>query len=156
MTGVQTCALPIWLAESRIDFDYADEEMAGRLYRVAKENNQATLYIGKAAYKVAVVGSMTTIRSSTLRMLEEFMAAGGKVVFAGDAPQYVDALEDNKARALAQKALQVGFDRDSIVNACRQHIRPVVAVLDNSGKPIADVYAQMRQDDKAKIGRAHV
>ncbi|HML74078.1 MAG TPA: glycosyl hydrolase [Anaerohalosphaeraceae bacterium] len=138
-----------WLAESRIDFDYADEEMAGRLYRVAKENNQATLYIGKAAYKVAVVGSMTTIRSSTLRMLEEFMAAGGKVVFAGEAPQYVDALGDNKARALAQKAVQVGFDRDSIVNACRQHIRPVVEVLDNSGKPIADVYTQMRQDDKA-------
>lgn len=36
------------------------------------EKGNAVLYIGKMAYHTVVVGNMTTIRNSTVKMLREF------------------------------------------------------------------------------------
>lgn len=76
-----------WLLSENIDFDYADEEMLSRLYRI--END--TLMVGQAAYKKVVVSGMLTMRSSTLDILQKFQQAGGKVVVLGETPKYIDA-----------------------------------------------------------------
>src|SRR5204863_9082722 len=42
-------------------------------------------------YDVIIVPSLRTIRSSTLRILQAFAKAGGKVIILGSAPSLVDA-----------------------------------------------------------------
>lgn len=74
------------LCGSRIDFDYGDEEMLSRLYSIEKTPDGAVLHVGQASYKTVLAAGMLTIRSSTLKILKEFMEAGGKVVFAGEIP----------------------------------------------------------------------
>jgi hypothetical protein len=137
-----------WLQGNQIDFDYADEEMLGRLYAVShKAGKVPLLKVGEASYQTVVVGKMTTIRSTTLKVLEEFIAAGGKVVFAGEPPAMVDALPSGKASLLAAKADKVSFEQEPLVNLVRTYSKPAVQVVDSkTGKNIADIFCQVRKD----------
>lgn len=84
-----------WLAGSRIDFDYGDEEMMSRMASISKnEDSSPVLKIGQASYRTVLVGNMETMRSSTADILEDFIKAGGKMIFAGDIPPYVNATAD--------------------------------------------------------------
>lgn len=77
-----------WLLESQVDFDYGDEEMLSRLGRV----EDGLVHVGCAKYKTVLISGMDTIRSSTVELLERFSARGGRVVIAGNPPEYVDAV----------------------------------------------------------------
>lgn len=76
------------LLENNVEFDYGDEDMLLRLGRV----KGGKLYLGNAVYSRVVIPAMITIRSTTLSLLKGLEASGGIVVFADDAPKYVDAL----------------------------------------------------------------
>ena len=80
-----------WLAGAHIDFDYGDEDMFARLCRVDRAEDKPILRFGNAEYRAVVVPRMTTIRATSLKLLDEFRKAGGQVVFVGEAPAYVDA-----------------------------------------------------------------
>ena len=75
-----------WLQQAHIDFDYGDE---GQLPRYARVEN-GKLIVGKASYEVVVISGMDTIRSTTIKLLIEFAAQGGKIVVCGKAPAYQD------------------------------------------------------------------
>jgi hypothetical protein len=141
-----------WLQGAHIDFDYGDEEMLSRLARLDKTDvKQPLLYVGKAPYKVVVVGNMTTIRKSTLKLLEEFIRAGGKVIFAGNAPDYVDALKSTEAQQLAGTGIRIPYKGKAIVETTQKYIAPVVEVIDQAtGKYIDSIYCQVRQDGYRK------
>jgi hypothetical protein len=79
-----------WLLESQIDFDYGDEEMTGRLGVV----EDGVLRVGCAKYKTVLISGMETIRASTLAILNEFSEKGGRVIVLGDAPRFINAVEE--------------------------------------------------------------
>jgi hypothetical protein len=135
-----------FLAGAQIDFDYGDEEMIGRLYRIEKKApGGPVLWIAKAPYKTVVVPSMVTMRSTTVKILDEFTRAGGKVIFASTPPKYVDAIESDVAIKLASRSIQVAFQRQEIVDACKKNISPAVEILDAAtGENLSDVYCQLR------------
>ncbi len=137
-----------WLAGAQIDFDYGDEEMMSRLCRIEPdENGRAVLWVGQAPYRAVLVGKMTTIRADTLVTLYNFHRAGGKVIFAGEAPTYVDAFNSALAQSVAERVIQCDFDRDSIVGAVKKHIRTPVEIVDaTSGEWLTDIFCQMRVD----------
>ena len=148
-----------WLEGNQVDFDYADEEMLGRLYAVGHEAGKAPLLkVGEASYQTVVVGRMTTIRSTTLKVLEEFIAAGGKVIFTGESPAYVDALPSDKASGLAAKADKVPFEQEPLVNQVRTYSKPAVQAVDpETGRNIADIFCQVRKDgDRLVIAAVNV
>ncbi|MBN2128825.1 MAG: hypothetical protein JW741_04985 [Sedimentisphaerales bacterium] len=142
-----------WLAGAHIDFDYGDEEMMSRLYRIEKDaDGGAVLWIGKAPYRAVLVGKMTTISADTLSMLYNFRRVGGKVIFAGDAPAYVEASNSALARSVAERVIRCDFDRESVVAEVKKHIRrPVEIVEAASGKPLTDIFCQMREDGDRTI-----
>ncbi len=76
------------LLENNVEFDYGDEDMLFRLGRV----EQGRLYVGNVSYSRVIIPAMITMRSTTLSLLKEFEAGGGSVVFADEAPSYIDAL----------------------------------------------------------------
>lgn len=137
-----------WLTGAQIDFDYGDEEMMSRLSSVElDEQGTPLLKVGQASYRQVVVPGMTTIRSSTLNLLKEFMEKGGRVIVAGEAPKYVNAEPSEAAVELGQRAVAVPFDRSSIVEACRSHVSPPVKVWDAvTGQGLENIFVQVRED----------
>jgi len=84
------------LAEARVDFDYGDEQMMQQHYRIEGD----TLYIGSAPYRSVLICGMLTIRSTTLSMLQSFLKAGGRVIFSGKLPEYVDGERSDACQTL--------------------------------------------------------
>ena len=130
-----------WLQEAGIDFDYADEEMLSRLGSVEDEK----LRVGKANYRCVIIPQMTTMRSSTLKLLDTFAKARGTVIRAGEAPSYVDALPSEEPRKLP--AIDTAWQRDAVVQAARPHVtRPVEIIDSETGAPHREIFCQLRQD----------
>ena len=67
-----------WLLFSGLDFDFISESLVPELY---KGSENGGIKIGEMEYKVVVVPGCETMRASTLRALEDFRKAGGKVIF---------------------------------------------------------------------------
>lgn len=135
-----------WLIGAHIDFDYGDEDILSRHCHVSMDGcGKPVLQVGEATYRTIIIAGLTTIRSSTLKIVHSFLAAGGRVVFAGDPPCYVDALPSKDAFTCAAWAVCVPFQREALVESvCSQSV--VKSILDEHGKNIEDVFCQVRQD----------
>ncbi|MDI4649020.1 hypothetical protein [Cohnella hashimotonis] len=137
-----------WLSCARIDFDYGDEEMLQRLSAVERDAaGRAVFRVGNAVYGTVLVAGLTTIRASTLRQLALFRQAGGVVVFAGEAPGYVDAVPSEDGGTLAAGSVRVPLDEAGIAAVGTHLAGGRIAAVDASGEPIADLYAQVRRDE---------
>ena len=137
------------LTGNHIDFDYGEEEMMSRMASIERDaSGNAVLKVGEASYKVVIVSNMLTIRPTTLAILERFVAEGGKVIFAGDLPQYVDALASDRPAKLAEldNAIKVAFDENAIVNAVRAYSVAKVSISKKDGEAEKDVFVQVRKD----------
>lgn len=140
-----------WLSGAHIDFDYGDEEMISRHYSIEQDQEgNPVLKIGEAHYKLIILGGMITIRSSSLKILKEFIQAGGKVVIAGNAPYYLDAMESKLPQELLVKAENVPFERESLITYISKNISYPIEVTDDAGNNIEDIFCQMREDGTNK------
>ena len=139
-----------WFSGARTDFDYGDEEMMGRLASVEKGKDGIPLFqVGRASYRTVLVGNMETMRSSTLKLLEDFRKAGGSVIFLGEAPGYVDAQPSDAPEKLAGNSVRADYTRQAVLPAVEAAIRPVVKVTDNTtGEDIPEIFGQVRYDGK--------
>ncbi|MFA6716232.1 MAG: hypothetical protein WCS27_12700, partial [Victivallaceae bacterium] len=88
------------------EFDLGDEDIIASDGQV----ESGLLKLGRAAYRAVVVPPMLTMRESTLRLLLEFKAAGGLIVFAASPPQRVDGEIDTRPAELARQCLDAGLD----------------------------------------------
>ncbi|BCM94433.1 hypothetical protein IAD21_06340 [Abditibacteriota bacterium] len=142
-----------WLVGAHIDFDYGDEEMMSRLCKIERdESGTPSLRVGQAAYRTIVVGRMTTIRATTLQLLDEFASAGGQVIFVGEPPAYVDASSSDHALQLAARAAALPWEELPLVAACQKNLRNRVDILDaEMGQPLGEVFCQLRDDGERKI-----
>jgi hypothetical protein len=129
------------LMSAKIDFDYGDEEMMSRLCKVVNVNGEVYLKVGNAQYKTVLVSGMLTIRNSTLNILKNFITAGGKVVFAGKEPTYVDAVKSEKSKL--EGAVFVPFEENVILKQLK--MEDFFSILDANGSNIKDIYAQIRK-----------
>lgn len=142
-----------WLAGAHIDFDYGDEEMMSRLSRVERdEESSPILSVGEASYRTIVVGRMTTMRASTLGLLEQFAEMGGQVIFVGEPPAFVEALSSRCAARLAERTLALPWEEEPLVAACQSNLRHRVDIFDaHSGQPLGEVFCQLRDDGERQI-----
>jgi hypothetical protein len=130
---------------AHLDFDYGDEEMVGRLGAVSRRRGTPLLMVGRATYAVAVVPALLTVRSSTLKLLEEFRAAGGRVVFAGEPAAHVDAEPSDAARLLAARCASAPAAGPGLAAAVEAAGRRL-SIADPSGAEIASVLYLLRED----------
>ena len=119
-----------------IDFDYLCESTLPDLC----PEGGAPLRVGEMAYDVVIVPECETLRSTTLARLEAFAAAGGKLVFMGDAPKYEDAKPSARGKALFDSARQIAFSRGALLDALYDTIVPAFqAVVPPSVLIMADL-----------------
>ena len=98
------------LTGNRIDFDYGEEDIMAR--HAHAENG--TLHIGSCAYGKVLVAGVDTLRSSTLRLLTDYAAQGGALIFAGNPPSFVDALPSGEAKALASACTTIPLEEKAL------------------------------------------
>lgn len=89
-----------------IDFDYLCE---ARLPQQCG-GSRYPLQVGEMAYETIIVPPIRTMRSGTLEILKEFVKQGGKLIFLGDCPDYVDARPSGAAAALYGKGIRGSLD----------------------------------------------
>ncbi|MCX7847541.1 MAG: hypothetical protein N2595_05900 [bacterium] len=139
--------LNTWLLAAHIGFDYGDEEMLARLHNFATGADGAPrLLLGLAAYRVAIVAGMTTIRSSTLAILSAFANRGGRVIFVGEPPSLLDAVPSDAPRELAARCLHVPWQQQALADACRAVLPFALEVRHPNGTHAASVLATLRRD----------
>ena len=95
------------LLMAHLDFDLGCEDIMARHGKV----EDGKLFVSKAAYKAVLVPRLLTIRSTTLELLEKFQAAGGTVVYIGEAPNRVDAEISDKAQKAFAKFIQADDEK---------------------------------------------
>ena len=126
-----------WLLEAHIDFDYGDEEMLARLASVRPTNAGPQLVVGQAIYNTMLFPALLTVRSSTLELARKFREAGGKVIFAGPPPDFVDALPAKAAQTLARQCTRARFRRTEVVRAAETARE--ISLCNTAGKEIPDI-----------------
>ncbi len=137
----------MWLQSAQVDFDYGDEEMMSRLASVeAADDGAPLLRLGEMRYRTAVVSGMATIRSSTLDLLDAFRAAGGTVLFLGDAPEYVDAEPSPRAADLAAVACRLPAVPGSVEHALSTGLLRRAAFVTADSDLHDPVFCQVRRD----------
>ena len=128
-----------------MDFDYISEALLPDLYTPSTDGK---LHVGEMAYDAVVMPGLETVRSTTLDALEHFRDAGGKLVFMGDCPRYVDAVISERAKALYTDSEVIAFTEDALLGALAE-VREV-SVKDERGFSVNDMLYQLRQDGESR------
>lgn len=134
-----------WLLFDLIDFDFIAESLLKDNY---VNNGASTLQVGQMGYDIIIVPSLLTIRSTTLDILEEFAENGGKVVFAGNIPKYVDAKPSERAIKLSLSSRIVQFANDAVISELKD-VRELDIRLENGNRTNNLIY-QIRNDNGCK------
>lgn len=128
------------LLGANLAFDYGDEDIMARHYSVEKE----VLHIGQASYKAIVIPELTTIRSTTLKLLSEFAKKGGSVYYINKIPEYIDGKPSKKAAAAYKlfKKTSVAKLADTVG---KKHRR--ISIYDKNGEIAPALYLINERED---------
>ncbi len=124
----------------QIDFDFLSESCLPKQVRP-----DDPLRVGQMTYRTVIVPGCVTLRRSTLAFLEAFKRAGGKLIFLGECPAYVDAEKSAEANSLFRESMQVPFEADAILEALEEDRR--ISVHLANGKRAENLLYQLREDN---------
>jgi hypothetical protein len=136
-----------WLLRGCIDFDYICESTLPALCRAVGRDDYASkprFPVGEMSYDAVIVPGMETIRKTTLERLDAFAGAGGRIIFLGAAPRYVDARPSGEPEALARRCQHTGFERLPLL-AALEDLRDL-SLRDGSGAETGGLIYQMREE----------
>ena len=77
------------LMEEKLDYHYGNENLMAKHAKV----EDAKLCVGTKSYSCVIVPPACNLRSSSLSLLKDYARQGGKLVFVGSVPKYVDGVE---------------------------------------------------------------
>jgi hypothetical protein len=135
------------------DFDYGDEIILSRHGHVRGKE----FIVKESRYKTVVVPPSLTWARTTVRLLQKFMDAGGKVVFVGEAPTMTDSclclrcVKKIKAVLTHPNAVRVGVEREDVARALDTILPRTVSVVDEKGSEIGDILVHHRVFGKRHI-----
>ncbi|MBE6608028.1 MAG: hypothetical protein E7633_05700 [Ruminococcaceae bacterium] len=133
-----------WMLFAQLDFDYVSEALLPDACKKAGN----PIAVGKMKYDTIVVPALRTIRRTTLERLYDFNAAGGKVLFLGPCPEYVDAEKSDDVRELYEKSTVIPFERLALINALEGDRK--LEIRTSNGEYTDNYIYQMRKDGAYK------
>ncbi|MFR4172197.1 MAG: hypothetical protein ACLUQE_11910 [Dorea formicigenerans] len=81
-----------WLLFGLTDFDFISESLWKSQTPDDALLSDEAFSVGKMKYETILVPNCLTLRSSTLERLKVFQKKGGRVVFLGELPRFIDAV----------------------------------------------------------------
>ena len=106
------------------------------------------LKVGKMKYDAVIVPALETIRSTTVERLTDFAAEGGRVIFMGDCPSYVDCGDNASVKKLYEISEKVSFEKNAIVSALESNRK--LEIRGQNGAYKDNYLYQLRTDGSAK------
>lgn len=133
-----------WLLFGTLDFDFISESLLKNQFTGANK----TFNVGEMKYDVIVVPACETLRSSTLKALNEFAENGGKIIFMGAVPSMIDAVADNKAKELAAKCEVIDWSKAKLFKALEPF--RTITIRGKWGHPSDSLIYSIRNDGDGK------
>jgi hypothetical protein len=130
-----------WMLFGLVDFDFISESL---LPSQCKVEEAAPMKVGEMAYDVILVPGCETLRESTVKRLEAFKNAGGKVVFVGEPASLVNAEKSDRVESLSKDCLCIPFTRTRLMEALQEY-RDIDIRKENGSRTDHLIY-QMRED----------
>jgi len=133
-----------WLLYYQLDYDYICESLLPSQYNADGTPDGVGFAVGEMYYDVILAPNMETIRSTTLNALKEFAAKGGKIIFAGSIPSYVEAEPSGEAFDFAAEQTQIiNWSRRELLGALEPWRLHSVT---HDGAAADNLFSQWRQD----------
>lgn len=129
-----------WLLYGSVDFDFISESLLPSLCG----QGGAPLKVGKMEYDVIIVPGCETLRSTTCERLEAFRKAGGRLIFMGSAPKYLDAHPSDIPGELYESSEHIGFTRGELLSALAAD--RTVELRQMNGELTNNLFHQLRRD----------
>ncbi len=129
-----------WLIFGTVDFDYICESTLPTLCK----KGTAPFKVGEMKYDVVIVPACETLRTTTLERLEQFKAAGGKLIFMGNAPTLCDALPSERGKKLYDICEKTFFGKTDILSALADHRD--ISIIRNDGVTPDNFIYQLRKE----------
>lgn len=140
-----------WLLFGGVDFDFISEELLESIYG-GSENGKFS--VGEMQYDTVIVPDCITLHKGTVEKLEQFTKNGGKVVFMGACPEYIDAKKSDFAKALYEKACCIPFDKTALLSAVESE--RFIEIKNSLGYPSENFLYQLRENgDRLWLFIAH-
>lgn len=134
-----------WLLFGLIDFDFISESLLPSLSEIQQNKS---FQVGAMNYDVIIVPGCETLRTTTLERLEAFQKAGGKIIFLGEPPRFIDAVESDRAKKLAEKSSFIPFSKGKIMQELNKHRD--IEIFKDDGSPSDNLFYQMRKEGNNK------
>lgn len=136
-----------WLLRGLVDFDFLCESLLPEQCALDAIAGRA-FPVGAMQYDMVFVPPMKTMRRTTYKRLKAFAEAGGRVVFAGEAPSHIDAMQDDAVRKLACACVRIPMQRLAVLEAAR----PVqdVEIFSGNGLKTNGLLYQLREEGNAR------
>lgn len=136
-----------WLLYGFLDFDFISESL------LPSQNSTADITavgfpVGQMCYDVIVVPNCVTLRSSTLERLKAWQAKGGKLIFVGETPRYLDAVPSREVAEFVKASRHIPFTRMNLLNALEEE--RVVDIYTEAGRAASNFIYQLRTDGENK------
>ena len=133
-----------WLLYAGIDFDFLNEALLPTQVTECSQN----LKVGEMEYRAIVIPPIKTIRSTTLEILEAFLAKGGKIIFTGKCPLYVDGMLSDRAQNLFDTSIYCGMDETLLVDLLEEE--RLVRFQNVDGTNTKHLVYQLREEEDAQ------
>ena len=133
-----------WLLGGMVDFDFICESLLPSQCVEVSD----TLKIGAMKYKTIVVPGCETIRRTTFEILKKFKNAGGRVLFIGSCPEYIDAVKTNEVVKLFDDCDKCSFERIDILNSLKQE--QTAQIFYDNGNIARNFLHTLREDNGIK------
>lgn len=123
-----------------LDFDLICE---ARLSDLCPQGG-APLRVGRMAYDAVIIPGLETLRQTTLERLEQFQAGGGRLIFMGSCPRYLDGERSERIQELYARSETMDYDVNSLTDALAEYSPLQVSLPDGSGT--RHLIHQLRRD----------
>lgn len=117
------------LIKNNIDFDYISEDL---LARQECRQTSSVFKMGNMVYDIVIVCGCVGLRGTTVRAIQDFAFAGGKVILIGDAPRYIDAQLETIPNTLSAGWKHIANEKNEIINALQEIIDVSIVLFDGT------------------------
>lgn len=122
-----------WLCRSLIEHDYGSESIIAGHGRVSG----GRFIVGEAAYRVVIIPPCLTLDQTTVELLEQFTAEGGRLVAFEIFPVLTGGEEDSRLTELRRAAVMPGWSCSAVAEAVSSVAPPSIRLMDEAGGAIA-------------------
>ncbi|MCK5802385.1 MAG: hypothetical protein KAI66_06110 [Lentisphaeria bacterium] len=137
------------LERAQIPFHYGDE----RILRRHGSVEGASLRVGRRVYSTVVVPSCDTISEATYQLLASYAAEGGRLVWCGGRPTWVEGMPDARLDELTGMGVHVA-EAVGVPSAMPEEARQIQVCDAATGAGIPDITATMRVFAAESAGQA--